>query len=87
MTSITSASLETRTSPRALAALLLSAAVAAAMLVTEQWLEPWASRHQVGAWLVARYASWSAARDVTRQQRVVHMEQQGQQRQYLLLAR
>lgn len=51
MTSITSASLEIRTSPRALAALLLSAAVAAAMLVTEQWLEPWASRHQVGAWL------------------------------------
>lgn len=51
MTVITTNALQTRTSPRALAATLLAAAVAAAMLVTEQWLEPWASRHQVGAWL------------------------------------
>lgn len=51
MTAITSTSLQARTSPRVLAALLLSAAVAAAMLVTEHWLETWASRHQLGAWL------------------------------------
>ena len=60
MTAITSTPLQTRTSPRVLAALLLSAAVAAAMLVTEQWLEPWASRHQVGAW-VALWAVGVAA--------------------------
>ncbi|MNP47640.1 hypothetical protein D3C76_1417050 [compost metagenome] len=42
--------------------------------------------HQLGTWLVARYARRRAARDVARQQGVVHVKQQRQQRQYLLLA-
>lgn len=51
MTSITSSALQARTSSRTLAALLLSAGVAAAMLLTEHWLASWAEDHQIGAWL------------------------------------
>jgi hypothetical protein len=43
-------------------------------------------RHQLGTWLIARYAGRRAARDVAWQQRVVYVKQQRQQRQYLLLA-
>lgn len=51
MPSIASSTLHARTSPRVLAALLLSAGVAAAMLLTEQWLASWAQEHEIGAWL------------------------------------
>jgi hypothetical protein len=51
MTTLTPPTLATRSSPRALATVLLSGGVAAAMMLTEYWLEPWADQHQIGAWL------------------------------------
>ena len=51
MTASSSNTLEVRTSPRALASLLLAGAVAAAMLVAEQLLDGWSDSHLIGGWL------------------------------------
>jgi len=51
MSSSATTPLQLRTSPRALASLLLAGAVAAAMLVAEQLLEGWSDSHLVGGWL------------------------------------
>lgn len=51
MTASTSNTLDVRTSPRALASLLLAGGVAAAMLVAEQLLDGWSDSHLVGGWL------------------------------------
>ena len=41
-----------RTSSRALASLLLAAGVSALVVLADQWLESWAARHEIAAWLV-----------------------------------
>lgn len=41
-----------RTSSRALASLLLAAGVSALVVLADQWLESWAERHEIAAWLV-----------------------------------
>lgn len=51
MTASSTQTLEVRTSPRALASLLLAGGVAAAMLGAEQLLDGWSDRHLVGGWL------------------------------------
>ncbi|MNM96177.1 hypothetical protein D3C81_1086450 [compost metagenome] len=52
--------------------------IAMAGLVGERAGQPLGLDHQLGAWLVTRYAGGGAARDIARQQRVVHMKQQRQ---------
>lgn len=66
MPSIASSTLHARTSPRVLAALLLSAGVAAAMLLTEQWLASWAREHEIGAWLALWAVGVLALRGLSR---------------------
>ena len=41
-----------RTSSRALASLLLAAGVSALVVLADQWLDAWAERHEIAAWLV-----------------------------------
>lgn len=45
------------TSSRALASLLLAAGVSALVVLADHWMEPWAERHEAGAWL----ALWAVA--------------------------
>ncbi|MFM7024562.1 MAG: hypothetical protein ACKOWC_00665 [Limnohabitans sp.] len=49
---MTTASGGDRTSSRALASLLLAAGVSALVVLADQWLDVWAERHEMAAWLV-----------------------------------
>ena len=49
---MTAATVGERTSSRALASLLLAAGVSALVVLADQWLDPWAERHEMAAWLV-----------------------------------
>ena len=45
------AAAQASTSSRALASLLLAAGVSALVVLADHWMEPWAERHEVAAWL------------------------------------
>ena len=49
---MTAATTGERTSSRALASLLLAAGVSALVVLADQWLDSWAERHEMAAWLV-----------------------------------